>query len=496
MASMNTRLNIEKLDGNIIQKHGGSKQVGFKQLGPGVETRVHGVSNDDTAVTQKWLEDKQPEEKTNTDCLVKEQEKEYQTRWKIKTGNVLDSCNQRSTQQYKKSRVAKHLSVAVIQQHNGLVKETNVTLLAKVVLYRNMGFNESEEYKKTFIGSGVGTGSMQVLYGFAFEVEPLGDHTFEVEPQENVDQGAGLQEVQTQDLIYYHLARDREQHLACKLFGYKEDINEAAYTVVIVEKIYAHESPTFNNTVACEVISKWKAGMKDDMDAWLDVYVLSNNDMVFSCGCKAEIWATKGLLDKAKENVLGMKIVRDRSRKILRVSQSGGGVYGPYGGCEGSYLAKGTLGRVRAGARLLGARLMVVVFFSTTTYLHGLLRDNTSPPALDEIHTAVWGCGVDKSSGPDGFTFEFFRKYWAVVGPDFSTAVEWFFEHGDFAIGCNSSFVTLIPKFLDLKVVSDYRPISLIGSFYKVVTKILATQLSLVILDLISDVQTAFLPNR
>nr|GFC47147.1 retrovirus-related Pol polyprotein from transposon TNT 1-94 [Tanacetum cinerariifolium] len=25
-----------------------------------------------------------------------------------------------------------------------------------------------------------------------------------------------------------------------------------------------------------------------------------------------------------------------------------GGVYGPYGGCEGSYLAKGTLGRVRA----------------------------------------------------------------------------------------------------------------------------------------------------
>nr|GEX87987.1 RNA-directed DNA polymerase, eukaryota, nucleotide-binding alpha-beta plait domain protein [Tanacetum cinerariifolium] len=169
------------------------------------------------------LEDKQPEEKTNTDCLVKEQEKEYQTRWKIKTGNVLDSCNQRSTQQYKKSEVAKHLGVAGIQQQNGLVDETNVTFFAK-------------EYKKTFIGSGVG------------------DHTFEVEPQENVDQGAGLQEVQTQDLIYYHLARDREQHLACELFGYREDINEAAFAVVVVEKIYAHESPTFNNTVASTVV--------------------------------------------------------------------------------------------------------------------------------------------------------------------------------------------------------------------------------------------------
>ncbi|GKG24809.1 hypothetical protein Tco_0395437 [Tanacetum coccineum] len=46
MASMNTRLNIEKLDRNIIQKHGGSKQVGFKQISPGVEIGVHGVHDE------------------------------------------------------------------------------------------------------------------------------------------------------------------------------------------------------------------------------------------------------------------------------------------------------------------------------------------------------------------------------------------------------------------------------------------------------------------
>ncbi|GKG26240.1 hypothetical protein Tco_0399386 [Tanacetum coccineum] len=33
------------------------------------------------------------------------------------------------------------------------------------------------------------------------------------------------------------------------------------------------------------------------------------------------------------------------------------------------------------------------------------------------------------------------RKYWTVVGPDFCIAVKWFFDHGGFAIGCNSSFV-------------------------------------------------------
>ncbi|GJS69263.1 hypothetical protein Tco_0702104 [Tanacetum coccineum] len=133
---------------------------------------------------------------------------------------------QRSTQQCTKSGVAKNLGVAGLQQQNGLVEETNVTLLAKVVLYRNMGFNESGEYKKTFIGSGVGTGSVQVLQGVEFEVEPQEDHTFEVEPHGNVD---------------------------WKLFSYREDSNEAAFA--------------------------WKAGLKDDMDVRSDVYVLSN-------GCK------------------------------------------------------------------------------------------------------------------------------------------------------------------------------------------------------------------
>ncbi|GJT69881.1 probable serine/threonine-protein kinase [Tanacetum coccineum] len=45
--------------------------IGFKKS----DYLEYKVSNDDTAVAQRWLEDKQPEEKTNTDCLVKEREK-------------------------------------------------------------------------------------------------------------------------------------------------------------------------------------------------------------------------------------------------------------------------------------------------------------------------------------------------------------------------------------------------------------------------------------
>ncbi|GJS48601.1 hypothetical protein Tco_0598722 [Tanacetum coccineum] len=134
----------------------------------------------------------------------------FQTRWKIKTGNVLDSCNQRSTPQFTKSGVAKHLGIAGIQQQSGLVEEMNVTLLAKVVLYRNIGFNESGEYKKTFISFGV-------------------------------------ESKKPQDLIDYHSTRDRE------------DSNEAASAVAVVKKIYSHESLTFDNTFSCKETVKKRA---------------------------------------------------------------------------------------------------------------------------------------------------------------------------------------------------------------------------------------------
>ncbi|GJR43314.1 RNA-directed DNA polymerase, eukaryota [Tanacetum coccineum] len=95
------------------------------------------------------------------------------------------------------------------------------------------------------------------------------------------------------------------------------------------------------------------------------------------------------------------------------------------------------------------------------------------------------------------FSSHFATRFQASVARrNLCVAVEWFFDHSSFTRGCNSSFISLILKVQDPKFVNDYRPISLIGSLYKVVTKILATRLSFIISDLISDVQTAFLPNR
>nr|GEV31949.1 RNA-directed DNA polymerase, eukaryota [Tanacetum cinerariifolium] len=114
----------------------------------------------------------------------------------------------------------------------------------------------------------------------------------------------------------------------------------------------------------------------------------------------------------------------------------------------------------------------------------------------DEIRKAVWSCGDNKSPGPDGFTFEFFRKYWHIVGSDFCATVEHFFDMGVLPEGCKSSFIALIPKVPDAKFVGDFRPICLIGCVYKVITKVLAILLATVISDLVSETQSAFVANR
>nr|GEU38226.1 RNA-directed DNA polymerase, eukaryota [Tanacetum cinerariifolium] len=147
-------------------------------------------------------------------------------------------------------------------------------------------------------------------------------------------------------------------------------------------------------------------------------------------------------------------------------------------------------GMVRFKRKLQGLKKVIREWVMEQT------NDLEKDVSTDEIRKAAWDCGENKSLGPDGYTFEFFQKFWSLVGPNFCKAIQWYFDHSNFPRGCNSSFIALILKVPDVKFVSDFRPISLIGSMYKVITKILTNRLSSIIFDLVFDVQTAFVSNR
>ena len=105
----------------------------------------------------------------------------------------------------------------------------------------------------------------------------------------------------------------------------------------------------------------------------------------------------------------------------------------------------------------------------------------------EEIKQAVWDCGLDKSPGPDGFTFGFYRRFWNLIECDVEEAVIHFYKNGFCHKGGNSSFIALIPKKQGANMVNDFRPINLIGSLYKIITKLLANRLAFVINELVND---------
>ncbi|GKE28062.1 RNA-directed DNA polymerase, eukaryota, reverse transcriptase zinc-binding domain protein, partial [Tanacetum coccineum] len=124
------------------------------------------------------------------------------------------------------------------------------------------------------------------------------------------------------------------------------------------------------------------------------------------------------------------------------------------------------------------------------------VRELEGDVSKEELKKAVWDCGTDKSPGPDGFTFGFFRRFWSIIENDVLEAVNYFLNNGDVPSGCNSSFIVLIPKIPDANLVKDFRPISLIGSIYKIIAKLLANCLVGVLGEIINEVQSAFIVDR
>nr|GEU80679.1 RNA-directed DNA polymerase, eukaryota, reverse transcriptase zinc-binding domain protein [Tanacetum cinerariifolium] len=114
----------------------------------------------------------------------------------------------------------------------------------------------------------------------------------------------------------------------------------------------------------------------------------------------------------------------------------------------------------------------------------------------EELKRAMWDCGTDKSPGPNGFTFGFYRHFWSTMENDVFVAVNHFLTYGDIHKGCNSSFIALISKVPDANLVKDFRPISLIGSIYKIIAKILANRIVGVLGDIVNEVQSAFIGER
>ncbi|KAK1415652.1 hypothetical protein QVD17_31437 [Tagetes erecta] len=125
-----------------------------------------------------------------------------------------------------------------------------------------------------------------------------------------------------------------------------------------------------------------------------------------------------------------------------------------------------------------------------------LVNDLVADFSSKKIKDAIWDCGGDKSPGPDGFNFNFIKRFWDLMEADLLEIFRFYHAGGDISIGCNASFIALIPKVADPNIIPDYRPISLVGCLYKIYSKTLANRLKKVIPYVVGVEQSAFLAGR
>ncbi|CAL1372064.1 unnamed protein product [Linum trigynum] len=101
-----------------------------------------------------------------------------------------------------------------------------------------------------------------------------------------------------------------------------------------------------------------------------------------------------------------------------------------------------------------------------------------------------------KAPGPDVMSVLFFHRYWHIVGDDVVNTVFMILEIGVMPENLNHTLIALIPKVKVLTTPKEFRPISLCNVIYKLVAKVLANRMKLVLDLVISEEQSAFVPGR
>ena len=117
---------------------------------------------------------------------------------------------------------------------------------------------------------------------------------------------------------------------------------------------------------------------------------------------------------------------------------------------------------------------------------------------VEEIKVVLFQMGPTKTPRPDGINALFYENFWHIVGNDVTATVLYFLNSGNMVPKINYTHIVLIPKDKspEKKKMSDYRPISLCNVIYKIISKVLANRLKLILPQVISVSQSAFVPGR
>ena len=129
---------------------------------------------------------------------------------------------------------------------------------------------------------------------------------------------------------------------------------------------------------------------------------------------------------------------------------------------------------------------------------------NANDKSLCDQAITIQECGKslkelpnNKSPGSDGFTTEFYKFFWPDIKDYVFSSFEYAFQKGMLSLDQRRAILTLLPKpGKDIRLLKNWRPLSLLNTDYKILTKLLASRLQKVLPNIISEDQTGYIKGR
>ena len=114
----------------------------------------------------------------------------------------------------------------------------------------------------------------------------------------------------------------------------------------------------------------------------------------------------------------------------------------------------------------------------------------------EELRKALFSLENDKSPGIDGLTANFYKYFWPLFGTSVTHVYNHAFRAGRLAVSQRRGIITLLFKKGDRTLLKNWRPITLLTTDYKILSKALANRLQKVLPFIVHSDQTASVKGR
>lgn len=126
-------------------------------------------------------------------------------------------------------------------------------------------------------------------------------------------------------------------------------------------------------------------------------------------------------------------------------------------------------------------------------------RDQTflsAPCTINEITQFIFSFSTLKAPGPDGLHPLFFQNFWKATKDSVCFIILSIWDSAIIPHELNKTYIVLIPKKCNADKITQFRPINLCNTIYKVLRKVLANRIKSFLHNIISHTQAIFLSSR